>query len=196
MNAHFEELIESYVTNKVGIDTEFLSEALVKGLREHLGGLNNSGTMIQAGVGNDHERRSQAFRSDKIFWLDKQSKNSAELEFLDQVDQFIDHLNSSCYTGINSYEFHYAVYEQGTSYKRHKDQFSNNTERKYSMVSYLNDNWLDSDGGQLNIYHGSDTQSINPDSRKAVFFESAEMEHEVLVATRQRLSVTGWLKRV
>ena len=39
-------------------------------------------------------------------------------------------------------------------------------------------------------------QSIEPTAQKAVFFKSDEMEHEVMVAHRARMSITGWLKQV
>jgi SM-20-related protein len=196
MKAQFEELVESFIDNKVGIDGNFLSAELAKDLQYTIRKLNNEGSMVPAGVGNDTIRQKQTARSDKIYWMDKKSKNSGELAFLDQVENFIGYLNQSCYTGINSYEFHYALYEEGSSYTRHRDQFNNDAGRKYSLVSYLNDDWSAADGGQLLVYHDDKIQSISPDSRKAVFFKSDEMEHEVSVAGRQRMSISGWLKRI
>ncbi|MET0637491.1 MAG: 2OG-Fe(II) oxygenase, partial [Chitinophagaceae bacterium] len=196
MKEEFEELIGSFIRDKVGIDASFLLEGLVAGLREQVISLDESGDMGYAGVSNTRQKEMQEYRGDKIHWLDKKSRNSSEMEFLDRIDRFVDHLNATCYTGINAYEFHYALYETGTFYKRHRDQFNNSDERKYSMVNYLNEDWKEEEGGQLLIHRGDEQQSISPSSGKAVFFESAEMEHEVTVATRRRMSVTGWLKRV
>ena len=112
------------------------------------------------------------------------------------MEDFIGHLNDTCYTGINSYEFHYAVYEEGSSYKRHRDQFKTDNNRKFSLINYLNDDWLEEDGGQLLVYQNGTTQSIQPNAQKAVFFKSDEMEHEVIKANRRRMSVSGWLKRI
>ncbi len=64
------------------------------------------------------------------------------------------------------------------------------------MISYLNENWQESDGGQLIIHRGEETQQILPSNQKAIFFQSDVLEHEVAVAHRPRMSVTGWLKRV
>jgi Rps23 Pro-64 3,4-dihydroxylase Tpa1-like proline 4-hydroxylase len=50
-------------------------------------------------------------------------------------------LNATCYTGITDYEFHYTLYEKGSFYKKHFDQFRNNDSRQYSMIMYLNTNW-------------------------------------------------------
>ena len=117
-----------------------------------------------------------------------------EHEFLSLAEGLIHRLNSTCYAGIKSYEFHYALYSQGSFYKRHKDQFKNDKGRKYSLINYLNEDWLDEDGGELMVYTEEGVQKIAPHSRTAVFFKSDEMEHEVSKANRGRMSITGWLK--
>lgn len=125
MNSHFDLLIDSYLENKIGIDTSFLSEDLSTGLLQNILQLQRDDLMIAAGIGNGEVKDfKQKMRSDKIYWMDKKHTNIFEQEFLQQVEGFIDRLNSTCYTGINGYEFHYAVYEEGSFYKRHKDQFS------------------------------------------------------------------------
>ena len=111
------------------------------------------------------------------------------------MKNFIERLNETCYAGINDYEFHYALYEEGSFYKRHKDQFRNDADRKYSLISYLNKEWTEEDGGQLWVYHGNEINKILPHAQTAVFFKSDEMEHEVTKANRSRMSITGWLKR-
>ncbi|MCD6011123.1 MAG: 2OG-Fe(II) oxygenase [Flavipsychrobacter sp.] len=197
MKEKFEEIVESFIENKVGISEFFLAAQLAVLLKEHIQRLQEDGSMTGAGIGNDdiqqHDRR---IRTDKIHWLDKKNKHVEELGFLEYIEDFIDYLNKTCYTGINAYEFHYAMYEEGSFYKRHKDQFRNNDDRKYSLISYLNDDWIEADGGQLWVYQNDETQKILPTSRKAVFFESSELEHEVTMAMRPRMSITGWLKRV
>lgn len=198
MLARFEELTESFVTNKIGISDAFLAAPLAQKLQQNLARLYAEGLMQQANVGNRTTLKDpkQDLRGDKIYWLDKKNRDTDQLEFLDMIDQFIDYLNRTCYTGINACEFHYAYYEAGSFYKRHKDQFRNDAARKYSLVSYLNSDWLDTDGGHLQVYQGQGSQQILPSSGRAVFFRSDELEHEVLPATRARMSVTGWLKRV
>ncbi len=195
---HFDLLIDSYLENNVGIDAGFLSEELSRGLRQNILELQSEELMTAAGIGNDEEKDAkQKMRGDKIYWMDKNHTNVFEQEFLQQVDDFIDRLNSTCYTGINGYEFHYAVYEEGSYYKRHKDQFKNDDNRKYSLINYLNENWVEEDGGQLLVYQkNEEVQKILPQSQKAVFFKSDEMEHEVTKANRSRMSITGWLKRM
>jgi SM-20-related protein len=196
MNQHFDLLIDSYLENKVGIDPQFLSDALSKGLQQNIHQLENDGLMTAAGIGNEAMKdANQKMRSDKIYWMDKRHDNIYEQAFLQQIEDFIDRLNKTCYTGINGYEFHYAVYEEGSSYKKHKDQFKNDSNRKYSLINYLNENWLEEDGGQLSVYQENGVQQISPIAQTAVLFKSDEMVHEVMVANRSRMSITGWLKR-
>lgn len=197
MENRFDLLIDSYLENKVGMDTCFLNERLSNGLQENILQLQKDELMIAAGIGNEAVKdATQKMRGDKIYWMDKKHPNIYEQEFLQLAEDFIYRLNSTCYTGINDYEFHYAVYEEGSYYKRHRDQFKNNSNRKYSLISYLNKNWLEEDGGQLLVYQQDSVQKILPHSQTAVFFKSDEMEHEVTQAHRSRMSITGWLKRV
>ena len=197
MYNQFDLLIDSYLDNKVGIDAGFLNENLSRGLQQNILQLQKDDLMTLAGIGNEGVKGAkQEMRGDKIYWLDKSHNNIYEQEFLEQVEGFIDHLNSTCYTGINGYEFHYAVYEEGRGYKRHKDQFKNDSNRKYSLINYLNENWQEEDGGQLLVYLDDAVQKISPQAQTAVFFKSDEMDHEVTVAKRSRMSITGWLKRM
>jgi len=48
----------------------------------------------------------------------------------------------------------------------------------------------------LLIYQDEHIQKISPRSQTAVFFKSDETEHEVAKTSRQRMSITGWLKQV
>ena len=196
MKTQFDILIDSYLENKVGIDSSFLGLDLSNGLEQNIKDLQHDNSMVPAGIGNntlkDHE---QILRGDKIYWMDKSHDNKFEQEFLHLVENFIEHLNRTCYTGINAYEFHYAVYEEGSFYKRHRDQFKNNHNRKFSLINYLNKNWQEEDGGQLNIFHTDEVQHIMPEAQTAVFFKSDEIEHEVTLANKERMSITGWLSR-
>jgi SM-20-related protein len=197
MNSPFDLIIDSYLGNKVGIDAGFLNEKLSNGLQQNIQQLQKDELMETAGIGNEAAKDTQQkIRGDKIYWMDKSHNNIYEREFLQLAENFIEHLNSTCYTGINAWEFHYAVYEEGCFYKRHRDQFKNNSYRKYSLINYLNKNWLEEDGGQLLIYRDDSVQKILPRSQTAVFFKSDEMEHEVTKANRPRMSISGWLKRV
>lgn len=196
MEARFEELIEGFITGSIGISESFLDAPLAAALHKNLLQLDSDNLMLSAGIGNAAiSDKLQQHRGDKTCWLETLSRNSAEMEFLDIIDQFMGHLNKSCYTGLNSCEFHYALYEEGKGYTKHKDQFRSNNSRKFSMISYLNENWHEADGGQLIIHNDDEsTLKILPTNQKAVFFQSDKTEHEVAIASKPRMSVTGWLK--
>lgn len=195
MENNFEDLIASYIESKVGISEHFLSTDLANNLKQNLISLIQKSLLIDAGIGNSEKvTYDGAIRSDSIYWLDKKHNNIFENEFFIQIEAFIVYLNQSCYAGITGYEFHYSLYESGDFYLKHLDQFKNNSSRKYSMISYLNSNWQESDGGELLIHQLDSNQKISPTQGKTVFFKSDELVHEVLVTQNTRMSITGWLK--
>lgn len=196
MENNFELLIESFIKDNVGIDNHFISDELSQHLKQNLLELLSQNKLQEAGTGNEIlVSHNKTVRSDSIYWLDRAHNNEYENDFLDQIDDFVKYLNRSCFAGINGYEFHYSLYEVGAFYQKHLDQFNNNPSRKYSMISYLNDDWKESDGGQLMIYQNYNNKKVNPTQGKTVFFKSNELQHEVLVTQKQRMSITGWLKR-
>jgi SM-20-related protein len=192
----FNTLINTFIDNKVGIADNFLSETLSSHLKENLIALYAKNQLLSAGTGNDTAVvHNKLVRSDIIYWLDRAHNNQYENDFFDLMDAFVSHLNSTCYTGITGYEFHYTLYEKGAFYKKHLDQFRNNDSRQYSMIIYLNADWQLPDGGELCIHQEGSQQNISPVNGKGVFFKSSELEHEVLLTHVPRMSITGWLKR-
>ena len=191
----FDTLIDSFIADEVGIAENFLSKSLAAHLQENLKTLYQNQLLLHAGTGNEpltlHDR---AVRSDKIYWLDSAHHDRYEDDFFKKIDHFVSYLNTTCYTGITGYEFHYALYEKGSFYKKHLDQFRSNESRKYSMILYLNADWQQGDGGELCIHHESCLQNIIPTMGKSVFFKSSEILHEVLLSNKPRMSITGWLK--
>lgn len=195
MENSFEDLIASYIENRVGVCEHFLSKDLANNLKQNLITLKQQDLLVEAGTGNSNTIvYDSAVRSDSIYWLDKKNNNEFENAFFIQIEAFIDYLNKSCYTGITGYEFHYSLYEKGDFYLQHFDQFQSNSSRKYSMISYLNENWQAADGGELLIHQLNNNQKITPTHGKTVFFKSDELLHEVLVTQTTRMSITGWLK--
>ncbi len=195
MQTTFNCLIDSFIENKVGLAEDFLSTSLAADLKANLHSLYANHQLRAAGIGNNALLvKDKLIRNDKIYWLDRQHDNAAEQLFFKLMDEFVHYLNRTCYTGITGYEFHYALYEKGSFYKRHLDQFKNNTSRAYSIILYLNADWQEKDGGELVLYHVDHIQTIAPMNGKCVFFKSSELEHEVLITHQPRMSITGWLK--
>jgi SM-20-related protein len=196
MEKDFEVLIAGFIKDRVGVSEHFLSDYLANHLKQNILTLIKQKLLLAAGTGNAEKiSHNSEIRSDSIYWLDRKHENKFENEFFDQIDDFIKYLNKSCYAGITGYEFHYSLYETGSFYKQHLDQFKNNSNRQYSMISYLNSNWKELDGGQLLIHQETGDQKISPTKGKTVLFKSNELLHEVLVTNKRRMSVTGWLKR-
>jgi SM-20-related protein len=195
MHLSYNTLIQSYIDNQVGLSENFLGLPLCTALRAELLQKFENKQFHKATIGDkQNELLVTKFRSDSIYWLDRKHNNISENLFLDKMDDFISYLNGSCYTGITHCEFHYAIYENGSAYGKHKDQFQTNTDRAFSMIHYLNNDWQTQDGGELCIQHNTHEQKITPTNNKSVFFKSSDLEHEVLKTTANRLSITGWLK--
>ncbi|MEO6149629.1 MAG: 2OG-Fe(II) oxygenase [Mucilaginibacter sp.] len=195
MEKIFNSLVEGFIKTKVGIADNFLTTTLAAHLKDNLLLLHQHKQLYNAGTGNDVAAiQNKLVRTDKIYWLDRKHGDLHENAFLDLVDSFVQYLNRTCYSGITGYEFHYTLYEKGSFYKKHIDQFQNNGARAYSMILYLNADWVAADGGELCIHHDSHLQHISPDNGKGVFFKSSETIHEVLLANKARMSITGWFK--
>jgi len=193
----FEGLVQGLIENKYGCCDDFVSPSTLAGLNTSLQALIVADKMKAAGLGNKHDLHLDSLiRGDKIYWIDDQSIDQYEEIYLNKIRSFISYLNSSCFTSINSFECHYARYEQMSFYKRHIDQFKTEKGRKYSIVLYLNENWQEEDGGLLSLYPNGDNKiDIAPIAGRIVFFRSDEMEHEVHPSfTRDRRSIAGWLK--
>jgi len=192
---NFDVLIEGYLENEIGIAQAFLGIDLARHLKDNLIGLHHQQQLFNAGTGwGDLTDTKEKHRTDTIHWLDRVHNNVFENHFFDVMDAFVLHLNTTCYTGIKSYEFHYTRYGVGSYYKAHRDQFRDKDARQFSVIIYLNTDWEQADGGELCVYGEKGKQLIAPLNDQCVFFKSNELLHEVLVTHSPRLSITGWLK--
>ncbi|MFD1550850.1 2OG-Fe(II) oxygenase [Putridiphycobacter roseus] len=193
----FEGLIQGLIQNDYGYCIDFILPEIVVGLNANIQTLLDAEKMKISGIGNNFAyQKDKNIRGDKINWIELSSVNTFELVYLKKIEKFILYLNKTCFTAINCFESHYANYETNSFYKRHVDQFKNEGARQFSILLYLNDNWLISDGGMLALYPtGKDQIHISPLGGSLVLFRSAEMEHEVLPSlTRERRSIAAWLK--
>jgi len=193
--ALYESLIESIIHKGYGIADGFIEERLMEGLLTIADRKYQKGTFHQAGIGKGEDfTKDQSIRSDYILWIQPDTGFMEEQAFLAAIADFVAYMNRTCFTAINNYEFHYATYPVGSFYGRHLDQFKNDDSRKFSIICYLNPNWSPSYGGELVIYTEGGMEKILPIACRMVCFESARLEHEVLMATKPRKSITGWLR--
>ena len=195
-NETFETIIEGIVNKQyVVVDDFFLAEEVTL-LKNGLLDVLHQQAFKKSAIGNrTDEKVIEAIRGDYIFWLDEQTDTPASALFFKKVNDLVAYLNATCFLGIAEKEFHYALYPEGTFYKRHLDVFQNDQRRRLSLVCYLNDeNWLPEFGGELVIYKDSGDVTIFPERGRVVIFDSQTLEHEVKPVQQKRYSITGWLK--
>ncbi|MFC3094526.1 2OG-Fe(II) oxygenase [Alteromonas sediminis] len=147
-----------------------------------------------AGIGRQSDYEVNQFvRNDNIAWI--YGDDPVEQDWLGFSDALMRHLNRTLFLGLTSFESHFARYPAGHFYKRHLDAFKGHSNRKVSMVLYLNHNWTLDDGGELVIYKDDIDRNgikVQPGFATLALFLSEDFPHEVLPASRQRLSVAGW----
>lgn len=195
MKETFEQVIQGILEQGFAVVDDFLDEELLCGLRRNLCIHIANEDLQLAGIGKDIDfQKDREVRRDQVFWLSEKPENDFEDAFLRRIRNFIDYLNRTCFTALNSFEFHYALYPPGAFYKRHLDQFRHDDSRRFSLICYLNDRWSSTDGGELLLYLPDKELKIQPLGGRLVCFESDKIEHEVLVTQRERMSITGWLK--
>ena len=76
------------------------------------------------------------------------------------------------------------------------DRFRDDDRRTVTVVLYLNEEWQPDEGGELRLYlPDGRVHDVMPLGGSLACFMSADFPHEVLPATRERLSLTGWFRR-
>ncbi len=154
-----------------------------------------SGAFKKAGVGRgDHYQQKENIRGDQIFWLSQQTEQPLIQNFWADIDRLIQYLNQTCFLGLRSSEFHFAIYPPGKEYKRHLDVFKDSDARKISVITYLNPVWKREWGGALRLFLPEGEKDILPKGGRMVCMRSELLEHAVLPVKKERYSLTGWLK--
>ncbi|QEE49006.1 2OG-Fe(II) oxygenase [Flavobacterium alkalisoli] len=200
LNPLYEKVISDLLEKQYSVVENFFPLEEVLELRQSLLTKYDDDQFKKSAIGNwTNEQVMKAVRGDFIFWLDEANCNPAETRFFSRLNDFVDYLNRTCFMGITEQEFHYALYPEGTFYKRHLDTFQNDSRRRLSIVCYLNEeDWQPEYGGELAIYipeNGTErAENIYPVQGRMVIFESSVLEHEVKPVKQERLSITGWLK--
>lgn len=179
------------------VQKNFFSNALIHDLNETLTSFRQQGIFKQAGIGRKEEFHIEHdIRSDEISWFDEANLNDAQKQYLAFTQQVQDAINQQFYLGLFELEVHFALYAPNAFYKRHLDQHKNQDTRVVTFITYLNENWKDEDGGELQLYlKDGKTVSVSPEAGTIVCFLSAEFEHEVLPAKCERASLTGWFRK-
>ncbi|MGE5624210.1 MAG: 2OG-Fe(II) oxygenase [Bacillota bacterium] len=173
----------------------FLPTSRVAALTLEMQALRAVGAFRGAGVGRDAQRHT-AIRGDEICWLENGRTPEAERLLHEELEALRLAVNAATYLGLQDFEGHYAVYPAGASYERHVDGFREGNRRVVSLAIYLNENWDAVHGGALRLFPaGKPPISVMPTAGTLACFLSERVPHEVLPATRARLSLTGWFRR-
>jgi SM-20-related protein len=178
---------------------DFASADRVAALRAEAVALSQGGEFRAAAVGSGARRTVRpAIRGDEISWVvppypETVARLAGELEQLRLA------INSELMLGLFDLEFHFARYAPGKGYARHLDQLAGQESRVLSWALYLNEDWRAEEGGGLRLYTAQRARApfieFPPRGGRLVAFLSERFEHEVLPATRERLSLTGWFCR-
>lgn len=196
----YEKIIDDLLSQQYSIIDNFFDVNEVSQLRDSINFKYDEDVFKKAAIGNRiNETIEKAIRGDVILWIDEDKAEPAETLFFNKINTLVSYLNRTCFLGILHKEFHYAIYPEGTFYKRHLDTFLNDHRRKLSFVCYLNEEgWVPENGGELVIYKDVNDAEIQrviyPFPGRVVIFESQLLEHEVKPVNTKRLSITGWLK--
>jgi len=175
---------------------DFMPQQAIEQLAGETLQLPQFGALRQAGVGKGAERSVNAnTRGDFILWLEEPELTAAQHNYLAQLEQLRLAANAQLQLGLFEFEGHLAIYPSGSFYRKHIDRFRNDSLRTLTCILYLNHDWKESDGGQLRLYlDGEKHIDILPQGGTLVTFLSDRFWHEVLPASRERMSITGWFK--
>lgn len=204
-----EQIMHDIAAHGYCVVDHFLPEAIISVLAAETTALKASHLLQQAGIGREQLAVNKEIRGDHIYWLNTQDATEAQQYYFQKMESLRLSINQHLFMGLFGLESHLAYYPAGTFYKKHLDCFASHNlgkpQRKLSCIVYLNQNWRSEDGGQLRLYvetacqnHTDETADqekfidVTPDAGKAVIFLSDVFYHEVIPATRERLSLTGW----
>ena len=195
----FEPIIDALANTGWLVLPNFFATDTVNALRQQALSQWQAGSFHAAGIGQGNGLNvNQAIRGDQVQWLEP-CTHGALGQWQTFVEQLRVELNRSLYLGLFEYEHHFALYPAGAFYRSHIDNFRGTSARLATTLLYLNDDWQTSDGGQLRLYtngtNGGEFRDITPQGGTVILFLSERFWHEVLPANRQRLSLTGWLRK-
>lgn len=189
-------IVDDLTEHGWSLQPQFITQTLTRKLAEECRQQAAQGALAPAGVGRGAQQQvREGVRGDHIQWLEPGQHPACD-EYLQALDELRVALNQGLYLGLEDFEGHFALYPPGAFYQKHVDRFRDDDRRAVSVVFYLNDDWQAEQGGALRLYlPNGETRDVLPQAGSLLVFLSADMPHEVLPASRDRLSLTGWLRR-
>jgi len=171
-----------------------LSAAQTHSLASECAAMHDAKLLLPARTGA--ARTASVLRGDSTHWFLTGAMSAPQQAFADRIDALRVALSRELMLGLVDCESHYAVYRPGAGYARHLDRLRGSDARVVSAVFYLNDAWQEAEGGALRLYLADGSaRDIYPHAGNLLLFLSARFEHEVLPATRDRMSVACWMRQ-
>jgi SM-20-related protein len=194
LQLHFDQIADGLADKGYSVVDRFLSSDEVNSILQTDDFKNAKLQFKKAGIGKQNDKQiNEGIRGDYIKWIDPQTAPAAVTLYIERLQRLLQYLNQNLFLSLKDAEVHMTAYPVGTFYKRHLDQFKADDHRKLSVICYLNNDWNEFNGGQLRMYLQDGPLDVLPLSGRLVCFRSDQIEHEVLPATRERLSLTGWM---
>lgn len=162
-----------------------LCQALLEEVHQHT-------ELKAAGVGRAQlHQQNQQIRRDQTQWLD--GSTAPQRAYLAIMADISLQMNRRCFLGLTHHECHFARYQAGDFYQKHRDAFAGRSNRILTSVLYLN---TVNHGGELAIYNDDETPliQVQPQAGTLVLFESERFPHEVLPTQQLRYSIAGWFR--
>lgn len=193
--SQLEKIADSLAEQEFCVIDDFASPELIDELLEAIAFHQEEENFHKAGIGNAHLFTvDKEIRGDYVKWIYEEDARPATLVYLRGVENLMASLNRLLFLSLKDLECHYAIYPPGTFYEKHLDQFKSTNNRKISFAFYLNKNWQPGDGGELRLYREEGHVDVQPVAGRLAIFRSDTVEHEVLVTTKDRYSITGWMR--
>ncbi len=190
------QIVDDLAEQGWSLQPAFISQALTQELAEECRKRAAAGALAPAGIGRGGALQvREGVRGDHIQWLEPGQAKACD-QYLQRLDALRLALNQALYLGLEDFEGHFALYPPGAFYQKHVDRFRDDDRRTVSAVFYLNQDWQAEQGGALRLYlDDGSRRDVLPQAGTLLLFLSANLPHEVLPATRERLSLTGWFRR-
>lgn len=194
-----EQLADAFLAEGLCVCPDLLPPDLTAGLRAEADQLWADAHFRPGGVGATGDRQLIVeIRSDRIHWWPEQPASLVQRRYHDLLEGLRVAINRRTFMGLFDWEGHYAVYPEGSFYRRHVDVFAKAPTRQITVIAYLNEGWTEADGGALRLYLDPHDLTrfidVPPQGGTVVIFESARYPHEVLMSHAPRLSLTGWFR--
>jgi SM-20-related protein len=179
----------------------YVSEGESLRLRGECVDASGKGQFKRAGVGRGLNLEvREDIRRDQVMWLQAGEGMAGTDAYLAMLEGLRLALNQRFYLGLFAFEGHFAIYPAGAFYKAHLDRHAGTSDRIVTAILYLNQDWQPGDGGELKLWTTPEGRDgafvlIEPRMGTLVCFLAGDFWHEVLPATKTRMSITGWFQQ-